>query len=314
MNDMPSLQQRVGNRYWGGGDAMARAGLSAPQADGSWTQSAFWGRIEGSHEALQPNTTTGSTSSTDDWKAQVGIDALLLENGNGRLIAGVTGHYGTANANVTSVFGNGTIKASGSGIGATLTWYGNNGFYVDGQAQGSWYNADLNSVLAGSMTHGNRGDGYAAGVEIGKRFGLGSGFWLTPQAQIAYSQVSFNDFADRFAALVSLDRADSLLGRVGLALENQRAWHDAFGQVMRSDLYGIANLHYEFLGGTNVLVSGTSFANANDRLWASVGGGGTFSWANGRYSIYGEVSYNASVNDAASNFNYKGTGGFRLTW
>jgi fibronectin-binding autotransporter adhesin len=30
--------------------------------------------------------------------------------------------------------------------------------------------------------------------------------------------------------------------------------------------------------------------------------------------VFGEVSYNASLNNSADNRNYKGTGGFRLTW
>ena len=52
----------------------------------------------------------------------------------------------------------------------------------------------------------------------------------------------------------------------------------------------------------------------NDRLWGSIGGGGTYSWANGRYAVFGEVSYNASLNDSSNNRSYTGTGGFRVIW
>jgi hypothetical protein len=38
-----------------------------------------------------------------------------------------------------------------------------------------------------------------------------------------------------------------------------------------------AKLNYEFLNGSIVNVAGTSFANANDRLWGSIGGGGVYS-------------------------------------
>ena len=101
--------------------------------------------------------------------------------------------------------------------------------------------------------------------------------------QLSYAKVDFDAFADRFGALVSLDNADSLLGRLGLSLNHQRRWNDGSG-IVRSDVYAIGNLHYEFLDGTRVDVAGTGFANANDRLWGSIGGGGTYSWANGRYS------------------------------
>ena len=53
---------------------------------------------------------------------------------------------------------------------------------------------------------------------------------------------------------------------------------------------------------------------ALDRLWGSIGGGGTHSWASGRYAVYGEVSYRASLDNPDVNHGYKGTGGFRLTW
>ncbi|MBR1213918.1 autotransporter outer membrane beta-barrel domain-containing protein [Bradyrhizobium sp. JYMT SZCCT0180] len=313
LNDVPTLQQRVGNRYWGGSDAMARAGVAPVPGATSPAPTAFWGRIEGGRADLQPASTTGSTTKADQMKVQAGLDGLALENERGRLIVGLTAQYGLATANVASMFGNGRIRTEGSGVGGTLTWYGDNGFYVDGQAQSMFYRSDLSSVLVGSMTHGNEGVGYAFSAETGKRFGVGNGWSLTPQAQLSYSKVAFESFADRFGAQVSLRDGDSLLGRAGLALNHQKTWNDGAG-IVRSDVYGIANLRYEFLSGTNVDVAGTGFANAQDRLWGSLGGGGIYSWANGRYAVFGEVSYNASLEHAAVNHSYKGSGGFRIVW
>lgn len=283
MNDLPTLQQRVGNRYWGGSDAMARAGAAAATAVAASAPTAFWGRIEGGHSDLQPSNTTGSTYKADHFKVQTGLDGLVLENERGRLIVGLTAQYGLTTANVASFFGNGRIRVQGTGVGSTLTWYGDNGFYVDGQAQSMFYRSDLSSVLADTLTHGNEGFGYAFSAETGKRIGIGNGWSLTPQAQLSYSKVAFDSFADRFGAQVALRDGDSLLGRAGLALNHQRTWNDATG-IVRSDVYGIANLRYEFLNGTNVDVAGIGFANAQDRLWGSIGGGGTYSWANGRYA------------------------------
>ncbi len=314
MNQAPSLQQRVGNRYWGGSEAMARAGVNkAPTADGSWTQSAFWGRIEGGQSELRPSNTTGSTYNADEMKAQVGLDGVALDNDRGRLIVGLTAQYGLTTAYINSFFGNGRIRAEGTSVGATATWYGHDGFYVDGQAQTMFYRSDLSSALVGSMTHGNEGFGYTFSVEGGKRIAVGNGFSLTPQAQLSYAKVDFDAFADRFGALVSLGNADSLLGRVGLSLNHQNVWNDGAG-IVRSDVYAIGNLHYEFLNGTRIDVAGTGFANANDRLWGSIGGGGTYSWASGRYAVFGEITYRASLEDAVANHSYKGTGGFRITW
>jgi fibronectin-binding autotransporter adhesin len=313
MNELPTMQQRVGNRYWGGSDAMARAGVALAPGEASPTPTAFWGRIEGGQSDLQPSTTTGSTYKADQLKVQAGLDGLLMENERGRLIVGLTGQYGLTTANIASAFGNGRIRVEGSGVGGTLTWFGDNGFYVDGQAQSMFYRSDLSSVLAGSMTHGNEGVGYAFSAETGKRFFVGNGWSLTPQAQLSYSKAEFDRFTDRFGAPVSLRDGDSLLGRAGLALNHQKTWNDDAG-IVRSDIYGIGNLRYEFLDGTRVDVAGTGFASAQDRLWGSIGGGGTYSWANGRYTVFGEVSYSASLEDAAANRSYKGTGGFRIVW
>ncbi|WP_441240193.1 autotransporter family protein [Tardiphaga sp. 768_D3_N2_1] len=313
MNDLPTLQQRVGNRYWGGSDAMARAGVAPVPGETSSAPTAFWGRIEGGHSDLQPSNATGSTTKADQLKIQAGLDGLALENERGRLIVGLTAQYGLTTANVASTFGNGRIRVEGAGVGGTLTWYGDNGVYVDGQAQSMFYRSDLSSALVGSLTHGNEGVGYAFSAEAGKRFFVGNGWSLTPQAQLSYSRAEFDNFTDRFGAPVSLRNGDSLLGRAGLALNHQKTWNDGTG-IMRSDVYGIGNLRYEFLNGTNVDVAGTSFANAQDRLWGSIGGGGAYSWANGRYAIFGELSYNASLNGSSNSRNYKGTGGFRVVW
>jgi fibronectin-binding autotransporter adhesin len=96
-------------------------------------------------------------------------------------------------------------------------------------------------------------------------------------------------------------------------LNHQKTWNDGSGLV-RSDLYAIGNLHYEFLDGTKVDVAGTGFASANDGLWGSIGGGGSYSWANGRYTVFGEATYRASLQNATGSNSYRGTAGFRVVW
>ena len=314
MSQAPSLQERVGNRYWSGSESMARAGVNTgAQTDGSWTQSAFWGRVEGGQARMSPSNTAASSYRADQFKVQTGIDGLALDGDRGRLIVGLTAQFGSTNARVSSLNGNGRIRAEGAGAGAAATWYGHDGFYVDGQAQAMFYRGDLSSDIVGNMAHGNEGRGYTVSAESGKRFGIGNGFLLTPQAQLAYAKVDFDSFTDRFGARVSLDNADSLLGRLGLALNYQNIWNDGSG-IVRSDIYAIGDLHYEFLDGIKTDVAGISFASANDRLWGSIGGGGSYSWANGRYAVFGEATYRASLRDAGESHGYKGTAGFRVVW
>nr|WP_309082870.1 autotransporter outer membrane beta-barrel domain-containing protein [Chelativorans sp.] len=75
-------------------------------------------------------------------------------------------HYGTFSADVASIHGDGSIDGSGYGAGGTLTWYADNGFYVDGQAQVTWFDSDLESSTAGLVLEdGNEGVGYALSLE-----------------------------------------------------------------------------------------------------------------------------------------------------
>jgi fibronectin-binding autotransporter adhesin len=97
------------------------------------------------------------------------------------------------------------------------------------------------------LVESNNGFGYAFSAESGKRISIDQSWSVTPQAQLTYSNVNFGSFNDAFNARVSLDRGESLQGRIGLSVERQNSWYNANGLIDRTYLYGIANLYYEFL-------------------------------------------------------------------
>src|SRR5690606_25806013 len=136
--DLPTLQERVGNRRW------------ASSADGY--SNGIWGRIEAA--SIRPEarvSTTAADLDVDSWKVQMGIDRTLSEGDNGMLVAGLTAQYGEADAEVRSVFGNGKTEADSYSLGATLTWYGPQGLYADAQAQFSWFDTRLESAVLGTL-------------------------------------------------------------------------------------------------------------------------------------------------------------------
>src|SRR5690606_10404300 len=126
------------------------------------------------------------------------------ETPEGSLVAGLSAHYGTISASIDSIFGDGKISTTGYGLGAGTTWYGNSGFYVDGQAQATWYDSDLSSRTAGvgRLASGNNAFGYGLSLETGQRMTLDPKWSLTPQAQLSYSSVDFDRFTDPFGAQV----------------------------------------------------------------------------------------------------------------
>ncbi|MBI0227982.1 autotransporter outer membrane beta-barrel domain-containing protein, partial [Yersinia pestis subsp. pestis] len=80
LNTLPTLQQRVGNRY-GAPGALADLNFD----DNQWA----WGRIEGSHQVTDPaRSTSGSQREIDVWKLQTGIDVPLYQSQGGSLLTG----------------------------------------------------------------------------------------------------------------------------------------------------------------------------------------------------------------------------------
>lgn len=313
LNELPTLQQRVGNRYWTGtGTPMTGPVSTGP--DGP--QRGVWARIEGTHSNVDPKRSTSGTDYDQGmFRLQGGIDGALYERAAGLLIGGITTQYTHGSTDVDSIYGAGSISSDGFSLGGTLTWYGASGFYVDSQAQASWYGSDLRSATAGrDMVSNNDGTGYALSIETGQRIGIGEGLSLTPQAQLAYSNVDFDNFSDVFDAPVSLDDGDSLRGRLGITLDWEGSWTATNGTQGHSHVYGIANLLYEFMDGTQVDVAGVDFSNESERLWGEVGLGGTYSWNEDKFAIYGEGSVATALADFGDNPVLKGTAGFRVRW
>ncbi|MCX5580522.1 autotransporter outer membrane beta-barrel domain-containing protein [Kaistia terrae] len=335
LNGLPTLNQRVGNRYWNEPSAPTETvfckdasqnfrcavtreqegyyqdGQSGTKTD----QNGIWGFIEGTHAEFSPDVTTSQTDyDVNSWRMRAGFDGLAYEGASGDLIAGINGHYGHASADVTSLFGNGSIDTDAYGVAATATWYGNNGVYLDGQAQLTWFGSDLSSDILGELAHDNRAFGYALSIEGGKRIGISESWTLTPQAQLVYSSVDFDSFTDPSGAAVSLDKADSLAGRFGLAVEHQNSWKNADGKVERASFHAIGNLHYEFLDGTQVNVAGTGFTSKNDDLWGELGLGGTYNWGSDRYSLYGDVAASTSLASFGDSVELSGRAGLRVQW
>ncbi|MBX3501076.1 MAG: autotransporter outer membrane beta-barrel domain-containing protein [Alphaproteobacteria bacterium] len=308
-NGLRTLQQRIGNRSWasssngnGGGNGAHLSGV--------------WARIDVARGDFEPKiSTSASRYDATTWRLQAGFDALLYESEAGRLIGGAAVHYGRIATSVTSAFGSGSIDTSGIGLTAALTWYDASGFYLDGQAQVTRYQSDLHSATARRiLVNDNGGRGYALGIEAGQRIALDDALTLTPQAQLTYSSVQFDRFTDSFAADVSLDRSRSLVGRLGLAVDHRREWRDAQDRAARAHLYAIANLYHDFADGSQVDVAGTSFRSRNDSWRGGIGLGWSASWADDRYSFFGEAQVNTSLESFGRSNILSGTTGFRMRW
>jgi len=293
---LPTLQQRVGDRR--------------PDKAGEAANTALWTRIEGAHARVKADSSTTEASYDSDlFQLQVGFDGEVVENAAGALVAGITAQYSRARADVSSDLGNGSNTTEGYGIGASLTWYGANGVYVDGQAQIAWFDTDLSADGVGKLVDGNDGTGYALSIEAGRELAVKDGWTVTPQAQLAYASADFDDFVDPYGAAVSLSKGESLEGRIGVALGRDSAWQDDAGRAVRTHVYGITSLTYEFLDGATVAVSGVDLVAEPQKFGAEFGLGGTYNWGAEKYALHGEALASTSFDGS---YGYKGTVGLTV--
>ncbi|KXO75887.1 autotransporter-associated beta strand repeat-containing protein [Brucella anthropi] len=309
LNKLPTLQERVGDRYWTGRNGNG-------QTNGAMVDNrGIWARIEGAHNRLEPQSVTGAKQDINTFIMQAGVDGQFYEDENGRLIAGITGQYGTAHARSSALSGDGTTSTNAWSLGATATWYGNNGFYVDAQGQMSWFDNDLNSDTANAgLANDTKAYGYAMSVEAGQRVAIDEHWSLTPQAQLMWSSLDADAFHDIWGSRVHMQNGDSLVGRLGLAASYADSFTGSDGLLANTSVYGVANLYQSFLGGMRINVAGVDIDTDNDRTWAGIGAGGTYSWADNKYAVYGEGSINTSLNHFADSYALKGTVGFKVKW
>ncbi|MBE8595165.1 autotransporter outer membrane beta-barrel domain-containing protein [Xenorhabdus sp. BG5] len=280
-----------------------------------------WGRMIASYGKLSPRiTTSGAGDITYNMaRAQIGIDGRFYENDHGSVVGGGFLQYSNINANVGSVHGEGKIRANGYTIGATGTWYGNNGFYLDGLTQLTYFENDLDSKTASRQLGNNKSAlGYALGLEAGQRFDLTPKWSLTPQVQLVHSAINMNDFHDTFGAKVRFDQSRNMKLRVGVTLDYSQKWYDDQGKSEQAaKIYGLFNIRQELLGSNDAVdVENVAFHGGSDRTWAETGIGGSYNWNDGNSFIYGQTSVNTntSLNNFADSYELSAKIGLRVTW
>lgn len=211
-------------------------------------------RIEGGYDHLKPKGTTGQFDQRiHKMKYQIGTDGKLYEGDAGEIYFGVTGQYATAHSNIASDVGVGSIDTNSWALHGSMTWYGNDGYYLDAQTQTNWYTNDLFSATTNNaIANGKRGFGYAMSLEAGKQIDLDDEWSLTPQAQLMWSSVSLGYFMDVYQSHIAMNDANSLQLRIGMAVDHRSNWSTFAGTPVAANVYGIVNVYQEFDGGSSM--------------------------------------------------------------
>jgi fibronectin-binding autotransporter adhesin len=301
--DLPTLRQRVGNRYW-----LLDKDAETPKTK----EQGAWVRVEHSTTRINPfHATVDNRYSQNITLLQAGVDHTFSEDEKGKKVGGLNLQYANSDSKINSDdFASGKIKTEMWAIGLSGTWYAQDGFYMDNQALLGWHSSDVNSQTSGDLVKKNKGLGYTLSSELGKKYRIDDDFAVTPQTQLIFSGARFDQFTDIHGTRVKLDKGKSLRARFGVALDKE--W--SAEQHEKRNVYGVANLNYEFLNGTRVDVGGVQFKNEKDRLWIEFGVGGLYSWNRNKYNVYGELSAAAGFHDPGSSHTLKGIVGFRASF
>ncbi len=199
---------------------------------------------------------------------------------------GVSAHYRDGEADVER---GGKIEVSGVGVGVSATWWGEDGWYADGEFSYTRFeDVDLSSETRGMVASGLDGEGHAIGVEVGRRMEM-DGFALVPRGGLTWTWVDVDGFADvsgvAGSGRASFRSEDSVRARVGALLEN--------GQT-----YASLDVEREFSESREAMASGARLRSEVESTWARVGVGGVMVLdEKGESTLSGEAHYAASDGD-----------------
>jgi fibronectin-binding autotransporter adhesin len=310
---LPSALQAVGSAAIGTlaervGVGGAVAGIDGP-ALALPMSSGVWGRLVGVSAESEGDlgSATGGSFEQTVGLLQAGAEFVASDSASGRLLIGGMAHIGQSSLDAFDRFGaqRGDIDIDAYGGGLNVTWYGSGGFYADGVVQYTAYDMDVNTTGSGRVGQTD-GWGVAISGEAGYRLPIGDNLALVPQGQLIWQTVDFDDFTDRDGIAVRLDDGDSLVGRLGVAIEGTQL----FGSALITG-YAEANLLHEFLGDNQVTAADTSLTQDLGGTSAELGLGGTLAISDS-VSIYGEVDYRLPFDDGVEAV--QASGGLRVNW
>lgn len=296
------LVERVGVR-----SALATAGDGVVGSQP--VTSGVWARAVGLSLESDGNidSTTGATFDQTIGFLQGGAEVEALRRDSGRLLVGIMGHWGNSSLDVSDAAnaarGGADIDLFGGGI--NVTWYGTSGLYFDNVFQYTGYDVDFSTTSRWSSATTD-GHGIALSHEAGYRLPISDDFTIVPQAQIIWQSIDFDDFTDPDGVRVSLNDGDSLVGRLGVAMEGNQL----IGSALVTG-YAEANLLHEFLGDNEVQAAATPLRQDLSGTSAEVGLGGTVAVTDG-VSVYAEIDYTLPFDGGVRGV--QASGGVRVAW
>lgn len=271
-----------------------------------------WVKIEGGQSALSPSRSTTQFDSTTRYAGvSLGYDVNVWLPG-GSLVAGVYGKYMNGHSDIKSPYGAGRVDTDGYAGGATLTYLSDSGFYLDGQFQYGRFSNDLAGYSTRFMSFARNVDatGWAAAAEVGKRFEIRPGFTIVPNVRLSYSSLNIDSFVDNFQAAIGFSDAGSLQLRGGVTLEGVIA----SSQHSSTAWYVGGGVSHEFRNDPTIRFTNLVLNPEQVGAWGDVQAGIKHSWADGAWSVNGDVRLASTFTDFTDSYSITGRVGLSFRW
>ena len=232
-----------------------------------------WARLEagdGKRRAAASTTGKGYRGVALAWDTERrSVEAGLELPAGDRLALGLGVRHLRGKATVKE---GGRIDVSGLGLGLSVAHTGAGGLYIDGRLSHTRFgDIDLASDARGGVVSNLSGDGFAAGVGVGRRIAR-ERVALTPRGGLAWSSVSLGAFDDvagvEGGGRVVPGRTRSLVGGLGVLAE----FGGSSGSSGRA--FASLDLEREFSPDREVVASGTGLSSKVRATWLRLGLGG----------------------------------------
>jgi len=293
--------------------------------NGAWVRAlAHDGERDGGRQGIYGN--AGPSFDYRFQALQIGLDLYrAIDDDRSHRHAGAYLAYGKGDGDVRHNlldydFHAGSDELVARTVGGYWTGFNARGAYLDAVGQYTWYDLRARSTrLPDSFTNG---DGVLLSLEAGWPFAPErdrsatdlAGWRLEPQAQLIWQRVDIDDIVEPVATVRYRD-GDSLVGRIGLRVNQLGEGDSKQGDPRRRDLWLRANFWHQFDGTPTTEFSSQAgyvpFAAKLDDTWAELGLGGTWQVSATGY-LYADLDYTWSFDGDETAWN--GKVGMRWNW
>ena len=203
---------------------------------------------------------------SDTTGIQMGYDLTRNSGPSGLWIFGMTAQFNELRTDVAAVASEGALKAKGYGIGATATWYGDDGGYIDLQTQINLVNSVFRTSNLGYLMDGVDSTALLLSFETGRSIEVSEHLTATPSVQLSWGRMGTVDFKTSLRQDVHFGNDGGLTGRIGLGIKYSE---DDYS------LHFLGNLYYDTMDSWDVNFGDKNYRDSKSAISGEFGIGGS---------------------------------------